>query len=145
MLAILASYALSLSIDQVPCDSSNHGGHRSTSSIKYIVVHYTANNGDTARGNGKYFQGKNRQASAHYFVDESNIVQSVQDDKVAWHCGTSGKYHHDSARNSNSIGVEICSEKDSRGNYYFNDATVNTAVQLVKYLMNKYGIKYLTS
>ena len=40
--------------------------------IQYIVVHYTANNGDTAEGNGKYFSGADRNTSAHYFVDESN-------------------------------------------------------------------------
>lgn len=36
---------------------SNYGGSRSTSEIKYIVIHYTANDGDTDEANGKYFQG----------------------------------------------------------------------------------------
>lgn len=48
--------------------------------IEYIVVHYTANNGDRAEGNGNYFAHPNRNASAHYFVDENTIVQSVHDE-----------------------------------------------------------------
>lgn len=52
-----------------------------TNGIEYLVVHYTANNGDTAQGNCKYFQGKNRNASAHYFVDENEICQSVKENR----------------------------------------------------------------
>ncbi len=51
--------------------------------VEYIVVHYTANNEDTAQGNGNYFSQPNRNASAHYFVDESNVVQSVKDTDTA--------------------------------------------------------------
>ena len=59
-----------------------------TGSIKYIVIHYTANNGDTAFGNAKYFRNnKNLQASAHYFVDENEVWQSVKESDTAFHCG----------------------------------------------------------
>ena len=106
--------------------------------IKYIVVHYTANNGDTALGNTNYFKNY-RGSSAHYFVDENNIYQSVEDKNVAWHCGANS-YKHPYCRNSNSLGVELCSRKDSKGNYYFNDKTVDNAVELIKMLMGKYNV-----
>ena len=106
--------------------------------IKYIVVHFTANNGDTAYGNTNYSKSY-RGASAHYFVDENNIYQSVEDKNVAWHCGAK-KYKHSTCRNSNSLGVELCSRKDSKGNYYFMDKTVDNAVELVKMLMAKYNV-----
>lgn len=108
-------------------------------SVEYIVVHYTANNGDTAQGNGNYFAQANRNASAHYFVDENTIVQSVLDNDTAWHCGAKS-YRHEKCRNDNSIGVEMCSEKDSNGQYYINEQTQNTAIVLVKTLMEKYNI-----
>lgn len=111
----------------------------SASRIKYIVVHYTANNGDTAWGNTKYFQ-EYRGASAHYFVDENSVWRSVEDNNIAWHCGTSGAYRHPYCRNSNSIGVELCSRKDSKGVYYIKDETVATTIELVKELMQKYNI-----
>ena len=106
--------------------------------IKYIVVHFTANNGDTAYGNTNYFKSY-RGASAHYFVDENSAYQSVEDKNIAWHCGAK-KYKHSTCRNSNSLGVELCSRKDSKGNYYFMDKTVDNAVELVKMLMAKYNV-----
>ena len=34
----------------------------------------------------------------------------------------------------------MCSEKDQNGQYYINQATQNTAVELIKILMEKYSI-----
>nr|DAF59663.1 MAG TPA: N acetylmuramoyl L alanine amidase endolysin [Siphoviridae sp. ct0Wl9] len=110
-----------------------------TSSIKYIVIHYTANNGDTVSGNLNYFANNAVQASAHYFVDESGWGQSVKDTDTAWHCGAQ-IYKHYECRNPNSIAVELCSRIDSQGNYYFLDATVKNAANLVKQLMSKYNV-----
>lgn len=106
--------------------------------IKFIIIHYTANNGDTAKANCKYFLRENRQASAHYFVDENSIWQCVRDEDVAWHIGAK-KYYTD-ARNENSIGVELCSRKDEQGNFYFKDETVKNAQELVRYLAKKYCV-----
>ena len=108
------------------------------SRIKYIVIHYTANNGDTALGNTNYFKSY-RGASAHYFVDENSIYQSIEDKNVAWHCGAN-HYKHQYCRNSNSVGVEMCSRKNSNGTYYFKDKTADNAVWLVKQLMAKYDV-----
>ena len=108
------------------------------SRIKYIVIHYTGNNGDTALANTNYFKSC-RGASAHYFVDENSIYQSVEDKNIAWHCGAS-VYYHPVCRNHNSIGVELCSYKDSKGNFAFKDKTVENALWLVRELMAKYGI-----
>jgi N-acetylmuramoyl-L-alanine amidase len=110
-----------------------------TRSIKYIVIHYTANNGDTAKGNCNYFASAGRNASAHYFVDENGIYQSVADSDTAWSVGAS-RYVHDDCRNNNSISVEMCSRKDSSGKYYFKVETVTNAVKLVKALMEKYNV-----
>lgn len=109
------------------------------SRVKYIVIHFTANNGDTAYNNTKYFKDVYRGASAHYFVDENAIYQSVLDKDVAWHVGAN-KYYHSECRNSNAIGIEMCSRIDSSGKYYFKDATVNNTIKLVQYLMKKYNV-----
>lgn len=110
-----------------------------TQPIQFLVIHYTANNGDTVQNNLDYFAGNAVGASAHYFVDENGFGQSVQDGDTAWHCGASS-YRHPSCRNANSIGMELCSRKDSRGNYYFLDQTVYNAAALARELMGKYGI-----
>lgn len=78
-----------------------------TQPIEYIVVHYTANKGDTAQNNLDYFARAKTGTSAHYFVDENEVCQSVQDTDVAWHCGSKNP-RHPYCRNANSIGVEMC-------------------------------------
>lgn len=42
---------------------------KGNSGRKYIVIHYTGNETDTAKANSSYFKSINRGASAHYFVD----------------------------------------------------------------------------
>lgn len=121
------------------CNSANYKTGR-TSNIKYIVIHYTANDGDTAKNNADYFNRADIKSSAHYFVDEKEVWQSVKDTDTAYHCGTTGTYKHPYCRNANSIGIELCSRKDSKGNYYFKDATVKNAAELTKTLMAKYNI-----
>ena len=110
-----------------------------TQPIEFLVIHYTANNGDTVQNNLDYFAGNAVGASAHYFVDENGYGQSVKDADTAWHCGASS-YRHPTCRNANSIGIELCSKKDSRGNYYFMDQTVYNAAALARQLMQTYGI-----
>lgn len=107
---------------------------------KYIVVHFTANDGDTAKGNCQYFYDVYRGASANYFVDSKSIYQCVLDKDIAWHCGAS-RYKHKECRNFNSIGVEMCSRKNKAGQYYIEKKTLENTIYLVKMLMEKYNIK----
>ena len=116
----------------IQADSSNYTKGR-TKAIDHIIIHYTGNDGDTAKGNCNYFAQANRNASAHYFVDENGIVQSVKETDVAWH---SGKW----TMNCRSIGIEMCSRKDSSGNYYIKEETQKKAAQLASELMAKYNI-----
>ncbi|WP_051280468.1 peptidoglycan recognition protein family protein [Anaerovorax odorimutans] len=123
----------------------NYSSGRSRNNIKYLVFHYTANNGDTAAGNANYFKSTYRSASAHYFVDKNNVVQVVNDSDTAWHCGDNQKYTNGGASmknivtNYNSIGIEMCSDKVN-GQYVITESTQANAIELGKILMNKYGI-----
>ena len=119
----------------------------STSRIKYIVIHYAGALGG-AKANCEYYGGGNRGASAHYYVDfDGSVWQSVEDKNIAWHCGASS-YVHPECRNANSLGIEMCVRKRdtshlnaSDKDWYFEDATVKAAAQLVKMLMEKYGVE----
>ena len=133
-----------MNIPFVQADSSNFYSGRGGNSIKYIVVHYTAGNGDTAMNNAQYFHNNSGlQASAHYFVDEHSVVQSVRDTDGAWHCGgpLESSHHplHNICMNRNSLGVEMCSDKVN-GKYVITAQTVDRTVELVRWLMDKYGI-----
>ena len=129
---------MGMNITQMPCNPGNYTAKRS-SAIRYLVVHYTGAPG-TARNNGAYFASRGDiGASAHYFVDAQDIVQSVPDSGRAWHCGAAS-YRHPECRNDNSIGVELCCYQDAAGRWRFDPATVANAVQLVRSLMAQYGI-----
>lgn len=104
----------------------------------WIVIHYVGGV-STAKNNASYFYSVNRQASANYFVDEKEIWQVVEDKDAAWHVGGAIKYYN-SCRNNNSIGIELCCKKDDKGNWYFEDATIQNAIELTKMLMRKYNI-----
>ena len=107
---------------------------------KYLVIHFVGASGG-AEDNCKYFKTQYRGASAHYFVGHKGEVwQSVLDNNIAWHCGTTGTYKHKDCRNDNSIGIELCCRKDAKGVWYFEDATVKAAIELAKELMKKYNI-----
>ena len=103
--------------------------------ISYIVVHDTGNpsKGADALAHFRYFGGGNRQASAHYFVDDKGVVQIIEDADAAWHCGDGrGRY---GITNGNSIGVELCiNEGNDRR------ATLAFARELIRELMAFYGI-----
>lgn len=103
---------------------------------KYLVIHYVGATGG-ALANCKYYASKKLGASAHYFVGHAGeIWQSVLDKDIAWHCGAKS-YKHAEARNSNSIGIEMCCRSNP---WRFEDETINATVELVKYLMAKYNI-----
>ena len=102
----------------------------------YIVIHDTGNTGKGANANAhfNYFNGGNRNASADFFVDDTQILQ-VNDytQYYTWHCGDGkGKY---GITNRNSVGIEICVNSDS--NY---DVAFCKTVELTKYLMKELNI-----
>ena len=127
-----------MQIYKLLANSGNYTRGR-TRNVKYIVVHYTANNGDTAKGNCNYSATTGRNASAHYFVDEDSIYQSVADSDTAWSVGANSYIHAD-CRNNNSISVEMCSRIGTDGKYYIKEATISNAVELVKELMIKHNV-----
>lgn len=107
---------------------------RNGAAIRYIVLHYTGNNSDTALANANWFNTCDRNASAHYFVDDDSIYQVVEDSNSAWAVGDGrGLY---GIRNRESISIEMC----TKGNYVVSQKTENNTVELVKYLMKKYNI-----
>ena len=103
----------------------------------YIAIHYTGNRTDSARNNAKYFKSGKRHASAHYFVDSTEIVQIVRDSDASW--GVGKKYGNarlwGKCTNANSINIEMCST-----NGKIDDATIKNTADLVRSFMTRYNI-----
>ena len=139
---------MALPIKTVLANRQNYGKLRSTSMIKYIIIHYTANDGDHDEGNATYFKNNVVQASAHYFVDDDSITQTVPDNYVAWAVGgamwrdcstTGGGKMYGVITNTNSLSVEMCDTvKD--GSVMATEATMKNTADLVKDLMKKYNV-----
>lgn len=111
--------------------------NRKNENIKFIILHYVGAV-STAKNNAEYFYDKYRGASAHYFVDDKEIWQVVEDNDAAWAIGAN-KYYT-GARNSNSISVEMCCYYMQNGNINVAKEVEEKAVELVKMLMKKYNV-----
>lgn len=124
-------------------NKQNYGGVRALNTIKYLVYHYTGNDGDTDEGNGKHFHNHIVKASAHYFVDDDSVTQSVPDNYVAYSVGgrCQSKHHplYNICKNANSISIEMC-DCYKNGVVEITDKTLENAIELGKVLMKKYNI-----
>lgn len=104
----------------------------------WIVIHNTANSTSapgTAYSNTQFFKAINRNASAHYFIDDGEIIwQCVEDTNTAWHVGDQPS--RNGCTNFNAIGIEVCERADGS----FSDKEIATLSELVCYLMEKYNI-----
>lgn len=104
----------------------------------WLIIHYVGAV-SSAKANAQYFYKSKRGASAHYFVDENEIWQVVEDENIAWHIGAVKYYNK--ARNNNSIGIEMCCKIDPSGKWYIKQETINNTIELAKMLCKKYNIK----
>ena len=109
---------------------------------KYIAIHYLGvvgqNNKVEAGGYG-----------AHYYIYwDGTIYQAAKHDAILWQVGTGGYYtqKHPEARNSNTIGIELCPKCDGNASnpsdprWYFTKETQEACVWLVQKLMKDLGI-----
>lgn len=129
----------------------NYGSSRSTKSIKYAVAHYTGNDGDTDEANANYFANNNVGASAHYFIDDDSVTQSVPDNYVAWAVGSTGlldqgsPYRKKGAKfwgkctNTNSLSFELCDTIDNGKRMVSKKTRANGAAFIAK-KMHQYDI-----
>ena len=114
-------------------------------SKNHLVYHFTANDGDKATNNGNYFKNNIVKASAQYFVDDDIIVQSVEDEHVAYAVGgkklsgTKGGKYHGICTNYNSINIELC-DTNKNGKLDLSNKTRENAIELGRYLVKKYNI-----
>lgn len=139
---------MSYSLKTLLANSGNYGGKRTAGQIRYIVIHYTANDGDTAVNNARYFANNVVKASAHYFVDDTTVYRSVPDLTVAWAVGgskyrdcaaTGGGTMYGKITNTNSISIELC-DTLKNGVYQATEATMANAAVLCGKLMQAYNL-----
>lgn len=102
----------------------------------WIVVH-NVGTAPTAAGaafdNTRYFASAWRGASAHYFIDEGDVIwQCVDDADTSWAVGDAPS--RNGCRNSNCINVEVCGDRE------FSPKRRENLRWLVGLLMERHGI-----
>lgn len=113
--------------------------------IKGIIMHYTANNGGTARNHKDYFNNLNGvYASAHLFVDDNEAICIIPLDEVAYHANDIQKYVNGQPyyplrsiignANYSTIGIEMCLDRNGK----ITEKTFQNTVKAVKELIAKY-------
>ena len=101
--------------------------------VKSVFVHYTANAGTSAMQNRSYFENLGitgeTSASAHFIIGyEGEIVQCLPLEEIGYAV---------KGRNYDSVSIECCYlEEDGK----FTDATYQSLLQLVSWLMGKYDL-----
>ena len=139
---------MSYTLHELAANPKNVGGARTAGQIRYLVFHYTGNDGDTAAGNAAYFARSVVEASAHYFVDDTTVYRSVPDLRTAWAVGgrryasadeTGGGSLYGAVTNTNSLSIEMCGTLGG-GTRTASEATLANAAALGRKLMAKYGI-----
>ena len=101
---------------------------------QYIIIH-DVGEVSTARNNRDYFAGGDRQASADFFIDSSNIIQIIDyHSRYSWAIGDGhGEF---GKTNANSVSVEMCLES----NHQPSAQTIQNTLDLTHYLMKELGI-----
>lgn len=106
-------------IKTIKASPHNYGVKRNRNNVSFIVIHYTAGNGDTAEAEGKYFsRPHDPKTSAHFFIgQDGHIIKSVPLDHVAYSVGgskyadckqTGGGKYYGMCTNANSVSIEMC-------------------------------------
>lgn len=102
----------------------------------WIVVHNVGTAptyAGAAEANTIYFAGAYRDASAHIFIDDGDVLwQAVDFDDTAWSVGDAAS--RNGCYNSNSLNVEVCGDAE------FTGARRQNLRWIVRYLMGRYGI-----
>ncbi|MFE1630400.1 N-acetylmuramoyl-L-alanine amidase [Brevibacillus reuszeri] len=108
---------------------------------KGVVIHWTANErkGADAAANRSYFNNPTTEASAHYIVDDKQIVQCLPENEMGYHVGAKS-YKPDALKqlssypNNCTIGIEMCVNQD--GDF---KAMYQRTLELTADILKRYG------
>ena len=128
-------------LTKVPLAKTAGGRPGTKISPKGLVIHWTANTGSgaDADNNRDYFNNSGVTASAHYIVDDHQVVQCIPEEEMAYHVGANWYMPGALERlsdypNDCTLGIEICVNQD--GNFF---KTMENTVALAADICKRYG------
>lgn len=134
----------------------NFGTHNTSvrsGNIEYIVIHYVGATGDAKANLAYYNQRTTTNASADFYVGHGGDIWQYNPDPAKRYCWAVGGKKQSGyegslygiAKNANCVSVEMCvktkgSHTPNSPDWYFEQATIDAAVELTRYLMDSYNI-----
>lgn len=104
-----------------PNFTTGRGGQK----ISGVIIHWMVG---TLAGTDRVFQDRNRNTSAHYGIEDSNVHQYVKDEDTAYHAGNW-------TVNTQTIGIEHSAAPGRNA----SDATYESSAQTIAELSKKHG------
>ena len=133
--------------------SVTHNTSARKDDIKYICIHDVAATGDAKSNVDYYSQPTVTNASADFFVGHNGDIWQYNPDPAKRYCwavggGRKSSYggsFYGNAKNSNSVSIEMCvktlgGKAANSPDWYFTDKTLDSAVELTRYLMGLYNV-----
>ncbi len=117
-------------------------------SVEVLVIHYVANPKTTALQNRNFFEmrkdGNEGYGSAHYIIDDNEIIQCIPFNEMAYHVGAK-KYTEyglsiSSYPNARTLGIEMCHPTKSGKP---TEEVRSKTVELLKALCRKFNLNPL--
>lgn len=100
----------------------------------FVIIHHTAQ--ESLDQTIRTFTVTRTSVSSHYVISrDGTVVQMLNDYLRSWHAGR-GSWGNDTDLNSSSIGIEL----DNNGMEYFTDKQIESLIQVLKVLKEKYNI-----
>lgn len=122
-------------------------GSRKNNKVEWIIIHYPAAPGCSAKWCWEYYNKPNVSESAHFAVSEYDVQSMVPCSMAAYHCATKGKTVYCSANNYNSIGIDLMDRKLScktrsvaDRDWFIPERTLEIAAGFIAELMKIYDV-----
>ena len=145
-----------ITINPNPNFEPSHNTSARSGAIEFIYIHYVGALGGAKANIDYYNQRSTTKASADFYVDFDGSIWQYNMDLKGRYCwavggGRQSQYggqYYGIAKNANGISIEMCvRSKTGKApanpndpNWYFEQATIDGAVKLAKYLMKQFGI-----
>lgn len=105
-------YKYSIKEDYIKAGTKRRPGTKRPNNL-FVVAHDTGNAGSTAAGNVNYYKNSanDQYASAHYFVDDKEIIKCIPRTERAYHViydVTTDNVKYGDDANDAAVGVELC-------------------------------------
>ena len=118
--------------------SPNFNSRKKGTSIKYIIIHYTAI--INYRNAIDHLVDKKNKVSAHFLINKVGEIYNLVDiDKRAWHAGIS-YWKGSNDINSESIGIELDNSGHYRNFEEYSSKQIISLIKLLRHICKKYKI-----